>query len=207
MACLRAITPQFSRSPLSGKSLTVDRRNLMGTSLTCALKPHRGEVWQLDDGDDGLVLLAGKKVVTVIPHGLASLRVHLPSFFGSRYITVDLGGGNLVCFEPKAKDISRVRQLVEASLNRNPRAAAAALDRKANRDLLIGGGSMLLGLVITVWSFIAAGPGGTFVVTTGLLVVGLIEVIRGIYFKSKAGERKQFVRKGAKKGAKKRHPT
>lgn len=164
----------------------------MGRSLTCALKPHRGEVWQLDDSNDGLVLRAGEEVVTVIPHAEASLRVHLPSFFGSRYITVDLGGGNLICFEPKPEDIAHVREFVEASLNRHPGAAAAALDRKANRDLLIGGGSMLLGLALTTWSFIAAAPGGTFLVTTGLLGVGLVEVFRGIYFKTKARERKRF---------------
>lgn len=162
----------------------------MAISLIC-VRPNAGEVWDLDDGEAGLVLRAGEQVVTVIPGGEASLRVQLPNFFGSRYITIDLGRGNLVCFEPKPETVAQVRALLGETVSQNPDATAASFDKKANRDLLIGGGSMLLGIVITAWSFLAAAPGGTFTVTTGLLGVGLVEIIRGIYFKSKASESKR----------------
>lgn len=163
-------------------------------ALTNALKPHLGEVWHLEQQKKGLLLRSGEEVITTIKNGEASLRIQFPSFWASRaFLVIHGDGGEFFCFEPKKPEMAKVRELIEDCLDEAPRAAAAAMDRKANRDLLIGGGSLLLGLVITVATFALAAPGGTFVVMTGLLVIGAIEIVRGIYWKGQAGKRRALI--------------
>jgi hypothetical protein len=48
------------------------------------------------------------------------------------------------------------------------------------RNILIGFGIALVGTIVTVTSFNASGPGGTFVVAWGAIVFGGIQGIRGI---------------------------
>ena len=51
-----------------------------------------------------------------------------------------------------------------------------------NRALLWGIGMLVLGGLITLGTYSAASDGGTYFVTTGLFVVGGINLIRGIYY-------------------------
>jgi hypothetical protein len=51
-----------------------------------------------------------------------------------------------------------------------------------NRPLMWGIGLLVLGGIITLGTYSAASGGGTYVVTTGLFVVGGINLVRGIYY-------------------------
>ena len=54
--------------------------------------------------------------------------------------------------------------------------------RKAGiKTLLIGVGFLVAGGVITAVTYSAASGGGTYVVTTGLFLVGAINVLRGLF--------------------------
>ena len=49
----------------------------------------------------------------------------------------------------------------------------------------------MLGVIATCGSFLFAAPNGKFVVTTGLLVIGAVEIGRGIYYLIKASQLSQ----------------
>ena len=49
------------------------------------------------------------------------------------------------------------------------------------KTLAIGGGLAGLGLVITAGTYAAAEPGGYYVVTYGLVIVGVINMVRGAW--------------------------
>lgn len=51
-----------------------------------------------------------------------------------------------------------------------------------NRPLMWGIGLLVLGGIITLGTYSAASGGGTYVMTTGLFVVGGINLVRGIYY-------------------------
>lgn len=154
-----------------------------GVRLIGAAKAYAGEAWQLSPTDDGLVLYDedGERA-TKIPDADVSLRIVFPSFWASvrHLIIVDKDGDRLE-FQPDTRAVARVRELVEQCLYRDPEQAARTMRGKAVRDLAIGGGSFVLGCCITAGTFLAAGPKGTFYITTGLLVVGLIEIIAGSF--------------------------
>ena len=54
-----------------------------------------------------------------------------------------------------------------------------------NRPLMWGIGMVVLGGIITLVTYATASGGGTYVITTGLFVVGGINLIRGIYYQIK----------------------
>lgn len=50
------------------------------------------------------------------------------------------------------------------------------------RDLVVGGMWLALGAVATIGTYaVAAAQGGTYVVTYGAIVVGVIRIARGVY--------------------------
>jgi hypothetical protein len=58
-----------------------------------------------------------------------------------------------------------------------------------NKALLWGIGMLAVGGLITLSTYIGGEPGDSYVVTTGLLVVGGINLIRGLYLHLKPGSR------------------
>lgn len=60
------------------------------------------------------------------------------------------------------------------------KARKKALQQAGQRDLLIGAGVCLLGIVITVATFSAARGGGTYVVAWGAIIFGAIQFFRGL---------------------------
>ncbi len=153
-----------------------------GVRLIGAAKPYAGEEWQLRPTDDGLALFdeEGDRV-TDIPDAEVSLRIVFPSFWASiRHLMIVDNNGHQLEFQPDSQAVARVRKLVEHCLYRDPENAARTMRGKALRDLAIGGGSFILGTCITAGTWLAAGPKGTFYVTTGLLLAGIIEIVRGL---------------------------
>lgn len=60
-----------------------------------------------------------------------------------------------------------------------------------NRALLYGIGTLVLGGLITGATYAAASDGGSYVIATGLLVFGGLNLLRGIYYQVKFGARRQ----------------
>lgn len=58
-----------------------------------------------------------------------------------------------------------------------------------NKALLWGIGMLAVGGLVTLSTYVAGAPGESYVVTTGLLVVGGISSIRGLYLHLKPGSR------------------
>ena len=78
--------------------------------------------------------------------------------------------------------------MIADCVDADPRATAKTYRNAAMRDLVIGGLSFAAGVVITVIAFTSASPDGRFVVMTGLIFVGLFEIIRGIYYLGQAAK-------------------
>jgi hypothetical protein len=160
--------------------------------LICATSGSEGERWLLKRIRKGLVLLdEDDNVVALIPTGEVSTRIHFPSFWLSRaHITIEVDGAQFL-FQPTAKAREKVNALIEDCEDADPAATAASYRSKAWRDLLIGTGSFLLGSIVTCLSFALAEPNGKFIALTGFIVVGLVEIVRGIYFALKASQLRQ----------------
>ena len=47
--------------------------------------------------------------------------------------------------------------------------------------MLIGVALFTLGVVITIATYTAAGPGGTYIVTWGLMLAGVLAVVKGLW--------------------------
>ena len=60
-------------------------------------------------------------------------------------------------------------------------ASSESRDPWPRRHLLIGAAWFVLGLVVTLGSIRAAGPGGSYLIAWGALVGGLIEISLGLW--------------------------
>jgi hypothetical protein len=70
-----------------------------------------------------------------------------------------------------------------------PGSLAAVVRKRAMRQVAIGAGIFLVGLVITIATYSSASSGGgTYVVLWGPMILGIIWVIRGLVAVSKAGK-------------------
>ncbi len=157
--------------------------------LIRAEKPRKGTEWLLVTTRRGLQLRNEEDVAVLnVPAAEAGLRIKFPSFWASvRYLTILDEDGTMFLFEPDKKTVARVQELVAECLGDAGQDAVAALRRHANRSLLIGAGLFVAGVVLTIVSMMTAKPEGEYFIMTGLLGVGLISVVRGIYLHVKAG--------------------
>src|SRR4051794_33324594 len=110
-----------------------------GVHLIGAAKPYAGEEWQLRPTDDGLALFDEEgDQVTEVPDAGVSLRIVFPSFWASvRHLIIVDDRGRPLEFKPDAKAVTRVRELVQQCLYRNPEEAAGTMRGKALRDMAI----------------------------------------------------------------------
>jgi len=163
---------------------------LATVQLICAQKPCKGEEWTLTATQDGLVLTDHDgEVVTLVPNAQTPLRIKFPSFWASIsfLIVVDETGG-MHCFQPKKETVAAVRQRVAQCQGQAGSAAVTTVQNTAVRDLLIGLCLFALGALLTVGSLLLSQPGGYYIVTTGLLGVGLAGIIKGLYGFYKASQ-------------------
>jgi hypothetical protein len=160
--------------------------------LVCVPKLIAGEVWELCLERDGLALYDEEgELVTHVPMEEIALRVRFPSFWGGlRYLTIVDEAGLLLPFEPRPKAVAKVRDLVNECIYHDREAVVAATREKGKRDLLIGSCLLVPGILLSVASYSATAPGGTFYIMGGLLLLGACEVLRGVYWWGKAARLK-----------------
>jgi hypothetical protein len=72
-------------------------------------------------------------------------------------------------------------QLAAQLVAQADRAKKSAFRKEGLKTFAAGGGLLFLGTIITVATYSAAEPGGVFLVTTGLFLVGALNLLRGIY--------------------------
>lgn len=84
----------------------------------------------------------------------------------------------LVASGMSAQDANQIVQQVANWRKKNPGAAISG-GNSGQTNMAIGGIVCLIGIVITVFSFMAASGGGTYVVAWGAIVFGAIQFIRG----------------------------
>ena len=60
---------------------------------------------------------------------------------------------------------------------------------RARRHITVGIVLLVVGLVITIGSAIAAGPGGGYVAAVGAIVYGLVTLLRGVTVRHELGRR------------------
>jgi hypothetical protein len=63
------------------------------------------------------------------------------------------------------------------------------MDISENKSLLWGIGMLAVGGLITLSTHTSAGPGGNYIVTTGLFAVGGFSLLRGIYYQIRYGSK------------------
>lgn len=68
------------------------------------------------------------------------------------------------------------------------RAEVAAQRKAAMREIIIGALIALVGIAITVVTYKMAEDGGRYVVTWGLIVIGLIQAFKGVFNYTRAGK-------------------
>jgi predicted Zn finger-like uncharacterized protein len=145
-------------------------------------KPHKGKIGTLQlDGDTLSLHNPSDQPLFSFHRDEALLRIQFPSFFTTRYIVIKDDSGDPVCFEAKPKAIEKLQNMLEQfKKDGKGRGMANVMHQSGKRDLLIGFGSLILGVVVSVISYSMAAPGGTYVVMTGFIGVGLVEIFRGI---------------------------
>jgi len=160
-------------------------------ALTYAHRPHEGEVWELHRTKAGFTLRDGDgEVAGTFPNGEAVHRFRFPSFWTSvPHLEIQTPDGLTHRFKPDKEILPTVRAWVDEAVSRDAPAAAAALRGKAVWSLVIGALLLVAGLAISAatYAYAVARPGGgTYVVTIGLIVFGVLGIARGLYWFAKA---------------------
>jgi hypothetical protein len=152
-------------------------------ALICALKPHKGEEWSLTATKAGLLVSDQQgEAVTLVPNAETPLRIKYPSFWASiSYLVVVDDAGEMLSFEPKKATLAAVREMVAACQGKAGSAAVTAVLRTAVRDAIVGTLLFIVGVALTFGSFVLAQPGGTFIITRGLIAFGVLGVVKGLY--------------------------
>lgn len=167
----------------------------MAISLECLHKDHKGKTWTLDlEGDPVTVKDESGTVVWEMPANVAVSQFQMPSFSDSiKYFGI-LFGKEIRQFDVSKEGLKEIKTFLNKSVLSAGPEAVAAVRNKAIRDLLLGAGCAIGGVVLTVASYqdVAQKPeGGKYTVTYGLVIFGLIMLVRGVY---------GFVRHGQLKG-------
>jgi hypothetical protein len=153
--------------------------------MRCVDKKRKGEVWTLDL-DDGKAVVrrpAGDPVGEFSPEEAVE-RFQMPSFSESiKYFGVLLGE-EMHRFDVAKSDLNQIRLFINRTIAAAGPEAVQAVRNKAIRDTLIGAGCIVVGVVLSLGSFLAAAnkpEGGTYYIAYGLPFFGLIMVGKGVY--------------------------
>lgn len=153
----------------------------------CMSKPHKGTDWhfRLDPIEITLSLITpdGQAVAEFTP-AQAAETFRFPSFSQStKYLAVPVGETHLE-FDLAKREMGEVRSFVDLNTLASGPEGIAKLRMKGYRDIAIGLGAIVLGVGLTVMSYMAAASnpnGGKYWVTYGFVIYGLISAGRGVY--------------------------
>jgi hypothetical protein len=164
--------------------------------MRCCHLKHKGEMWTLDLTEDGAVVQdAGSNVRAEFTREEAAESFLFPSFSESiKQFRIPIEG-ELWYFDVAKEDLKQIKSFVDQAVVAVGPEAVGAVRNTAIRDTLIGIGGVIGGTVLTLGSFFKAAEnadGGEYIVTYGLILVGLIAIGKGIYGFVRYGQLKQL---------------
>lgn len=158
----------------------------MRMTLECMKKGHKKEIWELKIKDEDTIDIhnpAGE-LVDSFDRGAVVNDFVLPSFVQSvPYSNIPLSG-ELWAFKISKGDTRKIKQFIDQSVVSDGADSIDSVRKTAMRDLLIGIPLALVGIGISVASFVAASggaEGGRYTLTTGMIGVGLFWAGKGLY--------------------------
>jgi hypothetical protein len=153
--------------------------------MRCCHREHKGEVWTLDLGADGATVQDARRAVRG-EYGRAEVaeQFRLPSFSESvKQLRIPIDG-ELWYFDVARADLKEIKAYLDQAVVAAGPEAVRAVRNRALRDTVIGAGVFVAGVALTVGSYLRAAQnpaGGQYVVTYGLILVGLVMVGKGVY--------------------------
>jgi len=154
----------------------------MSIDLTCVERGHKGEQWTLSLESDAVV--AAGPDGSVMGRWTPQQAVDRFTFPGlsDKYFTIAWENGSLR-FKVARQQLQQIKEFGNVTVSAEGVEAIDHLRSKAVRDVVIGSLSTLGGLAATfgtVYLAARSAGGGVYVVTYGLIAVGLTEPGRGI---------------------------
>jgi hypothetical protein len=172
--------------------------------MRCVDNKRKGELWTLDLDDRKAVVRgpAGDLVGEFLPEDGVE-HFQMPSFSESiKYFGVLLRG-ELHRFDVAKSDLKQIQLFINRTIAAAGPEAIQAVRNKALRDTLIGAACIVVGVVLSVGSFLAVADKpeeGTYYVVYGLPFFGLIMVGKGIYGFIQHGHLKELAETSANTG-------
>lgn len=160
-------------------------------SLQCKDKRFSKGVWVLELDEGGASLTDSEGITrAVFLHAEAQGRFVLPSFWESiKDLGVRSDSGDTIWFVPDGATIAQIQTYLHGALAAQGPEAIRALRRKGWLMVFAGGGFALVSILVMMVSMARAfgnPAGGTYYVTIGATVFGLIVLSRGVAALSKA---------------------
>jgi hypothetical protein len=143
---------------------------------------HADEVWHLERIGDDVVLYDAKGVEEVrFPARAAVRRIQFPYLLGLFPLDIFIAGRNRrdLWFKCPPETKKAVKAFIKSCIGADPKGAVAHARAESIRDLVLGVLALVVGIGVTVASIAYGGAGGVYVVTTGLIAVGVVGVIKG----------------------------
>jgi hypothetical protein len=168
----------------------------VAVEMRCCHVKHKGEIWHLDLGGEGATIrdAAGNVRAEFTPEQAAAAFT-LPSFSESiKQFRAPINGEEWY-FDVGKEGLKEIRAFMDAGVVAAGPEALKSLRSKAIRDLLVGAAMAVGGAVLSVMSFQQAAnnpQGGTYYVTYGLVIAGLVALGRGGYQLSRHNRLKQI---------------
>jgi hypothetical protein len=152
--------------------------------LRCCHRKHEGEVWTLVlQNDYAEVLDEEGEVRAKYERGDTPEHLLLPSFSESIKQFRAQIDGEMWYFDAAKRDLAEIKTYLDESVVAAGPEAVRAIRNRALRDLLIGIAAVVVGIGVTVASYLAAenAEDGRFYVTYGAVIFGLVMVGKGIW--------------------------
>lgn len=168
----------------------------MAVPIRCIGRGRDGQVWSLDLGSEKVVVrdAAGATLAELLPEE-AVLRFQMPSFTQSvKYFNITLGDGPQ-SFMVSKEGLAEIKAFTNRTIASVGPEAVQAVWKRAIRDTLIGAACTVGGIVLTIGSFILAAnnpQGGRYFITWGVVLFGIVMLVKGIYGMIQYGQIKRF---------------
>jgi hypothetical protein len=153
--------------------------------MKCIHVKHKGELWTLDlDADPVVIRNPAGEVRAEFATAEAAEVFLLPSFSESIKQFRAPVDGELWYFDVAKDDLKTIKAFKDRMTVAAGPEAILAVRSRAIRDALIGAAAVVGGIALTVGSFITAAnnpQGGSYFITYGLVLFGLVMLGKGAY--------------------------
>jgi hypothetical protein len=161
------------------------RRGIVSISMRCCHLQHKGETWTLDLRDEQAQIRdAAGKVRGEYPRTEVNDLFLMPSFSESIKQFRAAIDGEMWFFDVAKDDLKQIKAYLNQSLASGGIDAMLPVRNRGFRDLLIGLAAIVVGVGVTVASYLNAAQkpeGGEYSIVYGAVLFGIIMFGKGIY--------------------------